>query len=469
MESDGNGVGRAVLSRKLKRTGLCAALALLLTMSLTGCAPEPLNLVVVSLDTTRADHLGVYGYDRPTSPALDALAAEGVVFDDVMGQMPTTAPAHYSLLTGLYPHAHGVYRNGQKLPEHFDTLGSVLGDRGYATGAFVSGLPLIDELSGLGRSFDAYDDEIENRRRNGQITVDRALAWLETQSDEPFFLFVHLFDAHGPYRPPEDLAEEFASDERGPWSERIPRYQRLIDPNTGGIVTDLRYYIDRYDASIRHADNQLGRLLEQLDLERTVVLVVTDHGESLDENVNAPLDHGSLLVQPQIRLAGVLHAPGVEPSRISGLTGMVDFAPTVLGVMGHTDALPNIQGRDLSANLEDGTAGKRAEFATCGMTSTVETHVGYKADESRLGVAVRKGDLKLISYPTKGGGEVLFLHDLSADADETSMERADPDDPQVAELVDLLNRWNRQRQEPFRGEEPADEFREKLESLGYVF
>lgn len=468
MESDGNRAGCALLSRKT-RTSLCA-LALLLGVGLAGCAPpEPLSLVVVSLDTTRADHLGVYGYDRPTSPALDALAEGGVVFDDVMGQMPTTAPSHYSLLTGLYPHAHGVYRNGQQMPEHLDTLGSVLGERGYATGAFVSGLPLIDELSGLARSFDAYDDQIENRRRNGQLTVDRALAWLEAQTGQPFFLFVHLFDAHGPYQPPQPLAEQFTSGDRGPWSERIPRYQRQIDPKTGGIITDLRYYIDHYDASIRHADNQLARLFDRLDLERTVVLVVTDHGESLDENVDAPLDHGSRLVQPEIRLAGVLRAPGVEPSRIKGLTGMVDFAPTVLGVMGHTGALPNTQGRDLSANLEDGTAGKRAEFATCGMTSTVETHAGYDVDESRLGVAVRKGELKLISYPTKDGGEVLFLHDLSADPDETSTERADPDDPQVAELLELMNRWNQQRREPFRGEEPADEFREKLESLGYVF
>ncbi len=453
------------------RVGSLIALAVLLGV-LTGCSPRPTNLVVISLDTLRADHLGFYGYDRPTSPALDGLAQSSVVFDNALSPMPTTGPSHFSLLTGLYPHSHGVYRNGQKLPDHLGTLGSILSSRAYETAGFVSGLPLTDDLSGLARHFDHFDDDFDQRRRDGAITVDRAISWLQSSEQSPYFLFVHLFDAHGPYEPPPELVAEFESETRGPWVSWVPRYQRFIDPENGGIITDSRYYIDRYDAAIRYLDQQLARLFAEIDLENTVVLVVSDHGETLDDRPEAPFDHGSRLFEEQIRIVGMLRAPDLEPRRVAGLVGMVDFMPTLLELLGHGDAIPEAgEGRNWADDLRTGEDfGKRAEFSTCTVANYISERSGIRVDESRLGSAVRMGDTKLTTYPTANGSEVAFLHDLSTDPGEASDQRYGPQSPEIATYLELLNRWNRQRLEAFQGDEQVpDEFRRKLESLGYIF
>ena len=354
-----------LFSARISAKPLVRVYALLAGMAvlagLTGCSPQPLNLVVISLDTLRADHLGFYGYDRPTSPTLDRLAQSSVIFDNALSPMPTTGPSHFSLLTGLYPHSHGVYRNGQQLPDHLGTLGSILSSRTYKTAGFVSGLPLTDDLSGLARHFDHFDDDFEQRRRDGAVTVDRAIRWLQGDDQSPYFLFVHLFDAHGPYHPPAELVAEFESEIRGPWVSWVPRYQRHLNPKNGGIITDSRYYIDRYDASIRYLDQQLARLLAEVDLDNTIVLVVSDHGETLDDRLEAPFDHGSRLFEEQIRMVGMLRAPDLEPRRVEGLVGMVDFMPTVLDLLGHGDAIPEAgEGRNWAASLHSGEdLGKR--------------------------------------------------------------------------------------------------------------
>ena len=451
--------------------GSVFAVALLLS-GLSACSPHPLNLVVISLDTLRADHLGFYGYDRPTSPTLDALAKRSVVFERAISHMPTTGPSHFSLLTGVYPHTHGVFRNGQKLPEGLATLGSILGERAYATGGFVSGLPLTDSLSGLAAEFQTFDGDFPNRRRDGAKTVDRAISWLQEWKEQPYFLFVHLFDAHGPYEPPAELVDMMKSEIRGPWAPWIPRYQRQIDPSTGGVITDTRHYVDRYDASIRYLDMQLERLFSEIDLDNTVVLVVSDHGESLDDRLEAPFDHGSRLFEEQIRIVGLLRAPDLEARRVEGLVGMVDFSPTLLSLLGHEDAIPETsEGRNWWPGLRAGKdVGKRAEFSSCTVANYISEPSGFRVDESKLGTSVRVGDMKLTAYPAPNDEEILFLHDLSRDPGETSKQRFQPGNPEVKPYLDLLNRWNRRRHEAFQGDDQVpDEFRRKLESLGYIF
>ncbi|MEM8934698.1 MAG: sulfatase-like hydrolase/transferase, partial [Acidobacteriota bacterium] len=160
-----------------RHTRCSALLALiLLSLSLGACdEPTPPDLLIVSLDTVRADRLGLYGYDRPTSPHLDALAAGSVVFDQAITQAVITGPSHSTLLTGLYPPNHGVWRNGVRLDDRFVTLAEHLRDAGWQTAGFVGGLPMADSLSGLAQGFEIYDDTVENgQRRVGDDVVERA-------------------------------------------------------------------------------------------------------------------------------------------------------------------------------------------------------------------------------------------------------------------------------------------------------
>ncbi len=433
------------------------------------CVPEKKNLVIVTLDTVRPDHLGIYGYDRPTSPHLDALAAGSVVFDNAMSHSITTGPAHTTLFTGQYPHSHGVRRNGEVISAELETLGTLLKAQGYATGAFVSGFPLTDSMSGLGRSFEEYDDELKTLRRNGAVTVENALAWYDEQKSSPRFLWVHLYDAHGPYEPPERVAEQFESDERGPWAPRIPQYQRKLDPQSGGIITDVQVYVNHYDAGIRYLDRHLGRLLDEIDLERTVVLVISDHGETLGERLEYPFDHGSRLFEEQTRIAAVLRAPGLVARRVGGLVGMVDFPGTLLEMLGlDPTSLPLNQGRSLLPLIEGQTdRGKRAEFAECTVASFIFEFEGIKLDEDRLATAVRMGNHKLTTYPTPGGGELTYFYDLAQDPGELTPL---VEHPQIPEYLELLNRWSANRRQRVQlGKSTNEEARKKMESLGYVF
>lgn len=456
--------GKRLIDRNWRILALLASVWLC-----TGCSPEKKDLVIVTLDTVRPDHLGVYGYDRPTSPYMDALAQDSVVFDNAMSQAITTGPAHTSLLTGQYPHSHGVRRNGELIPEDLDTLGTLLRDQGYAAGAFVSGFPLTDPMSGLARSFDVYDDDLKSLRRNGAVTVENALAWLKDNETRQRFLWVHLYDAHGPYEPPERLIKQFESDKHGPWAHRVPEYQRKLDPVTGGIVTDVQIYVDHYDAGILYVDRHLGRLLDEIDLEKTVVLVISDHGETLGERLVYPFDHGSRLFEEQTRIAAILRAPDVPARRVGGLVGLVDFPGTLLELLGFDpSSLAGNQGRSLLPLMRGETdRGKRAEFAECTVASFIFEFEGQKLDESRLATTVKTGDHKLTTYPTPNGGELTYFYDLSSDPKELTPLT---DDPQVPEYLELLDRWSADRRKRVElGTSTNEEARKKMESLGYVF
>ena len=459
---------RASRSKNLRwSTQLLAVLAI--AWSCIGCAPEKKDLVIVTLDTVRPDHLGVYGYDRPTSPNLDNLADGSVVFDNAMSHSITTGPAHTTLFTGQYPHSHGVRRNGETISTELETLGTLLRAQGYVTGAFVSGFPLTDSMSGLARSFDKYDDELKTLRRNGAVTVENALAWYEEQQTDPRLLWVHLYDAHGPYEPPERVVKKFESDRRGPWAPRIPQYQRKLHPKNGGIITDVQVYVNHYDAGIRYLDRHLGRLLDEIDLKRTVVLVVSDHGETLGERLEYPFDHGSRLFEEQTRIAAILRAPGLAARRIGGLVGLVDFPGTLLELLDlDPTSLPLNQGRSLLPLIEGQTdRGKRAEFAECTVASFIFEFEGIKLDEDRLATSVRMGDYKLKAYPTPGGGELTYFYDLSQDPGELSPL---VDDPRIPEYLELLDRWSANRRQRVElGKSTNEEARKKMESLGYVF
>ncbi len=324
-------------------------LGLLALLPLAGCRREaPPSLLLVTIDTLRADHLPTYGYPRPTAPSLDALARRGVHFTSAMAAVPETGPSCATLLTGRWPTELSVRGNGRPLPPGAPTLAEILSGAGYRTAAFVSGYPLIRRLSGLDRGFGHYDDTLPDPRggaanvqRSAARTTDAVLAWLRGAGEGPFFIWLHYYDVHGDYDPGLPYDSLFRDGPPGPYLplERIPAYQRR------GASTDAADYIARYDGEIRRVDDQIQRLLEDLGgrglLARTVVAVTSDHGESLTEH-GYFFDHGNELYAPSLHVPLILAGPGIPATgaALDGVARLPDLFPTLLELLGQTAPSP---------------------------------------------------------------------------------------------------------------------------------
>lgn len=328
------------------------------------------NIVLITLDTTRADHLGLYGGDSRVSPHLDRLAALGTVFTACDTASPLTLPAHATLLSGLYPPRHGLRANGRgHLGADFPILPQWLSLHGYQTGAFISSA-VLDRRHGLDRGFDTYDDRMGSRaERRGDITVDRALAWWRERDARPAFLWVHLFDPHAPYEPP------------APWSALFP---------------------DRpYDGELAFVDAQTGRLLAGLGAPglETLVAVIGDHGEGLGEH--GEREHGLLLYQSTLAVPFILSGPGIPVGRrVTTPVRTIDLLPTLLALAGVPDP-DGLPGRDALAP------------ATATLESYAETLMPWDDYGWHPLRSLRRGKYKLIrgAYPS--------LYDLRGDPDET--------------------------------------------------
>ena len=350
----------------LGRGGALPLLALLLAAA--GCdrpgegpgarAAPPPSVLLVTLDTTRADAVAPEAA-RDDTPNLARLAESGVRFAQAYATAPETLPAHASLLTGVYPAAHGVHENGRTLDERHPLLAVELRRAGYATAAFVSAY-VLDRRFGLASGFDRYDDALGAGReeRPAAETTDRALAWLREAGDGPLFLWVHYFDAHAPYEPPEPFASRFAG--------------------------------EPYRGEVASVDRQLGRLLDAFARGRgrasggRRIVVVGDHGEALGEH--GETQHGSLLYQGVMRVPLVLAGDGVAPATVSEPVSTRRVFDTVLGWAGH----PGV------ASLLDPAAG--AEVVVLGEAMKPHLSWGWRpqvmAVEGRL-KAIQSGETEV--------------------------------------------------------------------------
>ncbi len=305
--------------------------------------PSRPNVVVITLDTMRADHMGCYGYFRETSPRLDQLAASSVLFERCLVPMSTTLPSHTSIFTGVWPAEHGVLANIKKQfiyerDPSLVTLAEVFKASGYKTGAFVSAFPLRAG-AGLATGFDVYNQPTRNKERDAEKTTRQAISWLKGVGDQPFFLWVHYFDPHGPYLPPSPYDEAFKTTaELRQWlGERavaLTVFRSKVKRTEQGNRVNVLGSVNQYDGEIAFMDHHIGVLLDHLKganvWGRTVVAVLGDHGEGLNQHREP--GHG-FSWDEQVRVPFLLRAPGLEARRESRLVSAADLGPTLLGLM----------------------------------------------------------------------------------------------------------------------------------------
>jgi len=303
------------------------------------------NILFLTVDTLRADHLKCYGYSKNTSPNIDRLARKGVIFKNTISQFPQTNPSFASIFTSVSPHDHGAL-NGIPLDKKFITLAEILKRQGYMTGAFISGYPLVAKVSGLNQGFDLYDDKLtkhlhkrlssEYVERTADETTDLALKWLKNNKDKRFFLWLHYYDPHAPYKPQPPYNKLFVDKKKKATNipfEKIEYYSRLDN------ISDVNYYISQYDGEIAFADMNIGNILKRLDelnlTKKTLILFISDHGESLTEH-NTYFDHGSILYDEQIKVPFIISYPSFIPENkiIETQVRCIDVMPTILDFLG---------------------------------------------------------------------------------------------------------------------------------------
>jgi arylsulfatase A-like enzyme len=403
------------------------------------------DVFFISVDTLRADHLGCYGYPSDISPHIDALAAQGLVFEDAVCEIPLTSPSFGAMLTSRYPRSTGTLRNGLAMPQDVPLLAEQFQKAGYQTHCVQSNWTLKDDLFAIARGFDTYDDDFHHKRwgfikpeRRAEEVAKRSLkALAHRDPDRPLFMWIHFSDPHAPYR----FHRKFAPSGK-------PRMGETPQETT----------VSRYDSEVAYADHHLGRVLKEIDRD-AVVMLVSDHGESLYEH--GYLGHGRRIYQPGLHIAFIIRAPNIEPGRSAAPVRGVDVAPTLLGLAG-LNPMPQMEGLDL---LNGSVASDRERV--------VETYGGAVPDVPVLSdlmasrPAMRQGVLlkgwKLILNEDKP--ELFYLPD---DPKEL-VDRADAEPVRVQELTALIEAWDARIAAGTSLESDLRrEDMEALRSLGYV-
>jgi arylsulfatase A-like enzyme len=441
--------------------------------------PAP-DIVLVSIDSLRADHLGCYGYQRATSPFIDSLAAEGVRFENAISTTSWTLPAHAALFTGLYDSAHGVYDDGKRLSDGHLTLAEVLQESGFATAGFFGG-PYLHPTFGLAQGFSHYESCMTRVAENlseaqvrvvatqstsgaqaditGPTTVKKINRWLAAhEGSGPLFLFVHLWDVHYDYIPPQRWLDLFDPDYEGSLSGVGVMDNDAIAP--GMPERDLAHLVALYDAEIRSTDDILEQIMALVARHRTnrqvLTIVTADHGEEL-------LDHGGkghhrTLYEEVVRIPLILHWPGAlaKGATIAQPVRIIDLMPTILALsrVGH---VPPTLGRDLSPLLMG-----RAMPEAPALSELLSGRRNVRA--------VRLGTTKLIRL-YKGKSVVYDLAKDPRELDPAPLRSRDQDplrDALRAEFERARTFAEANRSRAAEKAQVDDEITRRLEALGYV-
>ncbi len=399
-----------------------------------GGRPKRPSVLLVTIDTLRADHLGSYGYEGASTPVLDALARRGVRFQNALASVPLTGPSHATILTGLYPPVHGVRDNVvfPLAPSH-QTLATLLKKQGYRTGGFVSAYPVAGNF-GFSEGFDEFSEGFHEAadpgagaaERPANEAVDVALAWLRKESDAPFFAWLHLYDPHTPYKPPPPFDAAFK---------------------------------DRpYDGEIAFVDVQIGRVMDWLKTSGheadTVVAMVADHGESLGEHDEGT--HAILIYQATQHVPFMVAGPGVEGNTVvEERVGTVDVLPTIMGLL-KLDPPGGLNGRDLSPALRGHRLSPQPLYA-----ESLFARLNCRWSSLR---ALVEGDWKLIQ------GAEPELYNLAKDPSELSdLTAAEPERTRrMQQALQVAVRSMAPEGDTARANAVSPEQAERLRSLGYT-
>ena len=411
-----------------------------LALGSCGEVESPRSMVLISIDTLRSDRLGCYGYEGVPTPNIDRLAAEGTLFENAATAIPITLPAHSSILTGRTPRSHGVHDNfAALLPDEEETLAEVLRARGLATAGFV-GAFVLDARWGIAQGFDTYFDDFEApaggdvgtqdaNQRSGDVVLAAALEWIEKNRETPFFAFVHFFDPHTPYAPPEPYRSQYG--------------------RRGGSGL--------YDGEVAFVDSLVGRLMQRLDdlgiAEETSVVLVGDHGESLGDHGEAT--HGYFIYDSTVHVPLIVRGPGVPRGvRVKDQVRTIDIAPTVVDLLG-APSFGAAEGESLRPYFrEDTSVPTRLAYVE---SRYAAIHFGWAPLQG-----VRSETHKLIAAPNPE------LYDLRVDPGETRNVYAE--ESELSErLTTFLDRLPEPRPPSPSGAAPPDaETERRLRALGYL-
>lgn len=447
------------------RDGLRVSLVDPLLRGTAAVQPERPNVILVTLDTVRADHLSLYGYARKTTPFLEELGHESRVFDAAYAQVTNTRPSHFSIFTGRYCSELGIWNNdGPPLPQGELTLAEVLRSAGWRTGAVLS-VGFLGAGSGLEQGFDEMHVPPRGVHPLGAETTRGALDFVRRHAGEPFFLWVHYFDAHLPYQPVPELRGLFWQGPP-PTAETVDRSLVLPEFFDGlFVLPHVEYMTAMYDGSLRYLDDQLRAVHAALRssglADDTVLIVASDHGESLGEH-GIYFSHAGLY-EPTVHVPLLIHAPpaGVQPARVADVVENLDIAATVLDAAGLRQP-PSFGGGSLLRDAPgDGTAyfehyGQFSTGMRRGTLKTIDSRE-LKRHRERVGPSLR---LWWEAPP-------LLLFDVARDpGEQTDLAASQPQT--MAENLALLDAWRASvRRAPLEAP-PDPKLSESLRALGYV-
>ncbi len=434
------------------------------------------NILLVTVDTLRADHLSAYGYPRVTSPNIDELATRGVVFDVAFTYWPKTRGSFAALFTGLYASQHGLSVRERDLPDFNQTLAETLRDAGYRTAAALDNGNL-DAALGFAQGFDIYEQtwhvkDSDELSRTETITRFGENFLASSDDERPFFLWLHYVNPHTPYEPTDEALARFRDDgviPRGPELARVTGYHGGVNKKHVAVDGENYWgdYVDRYDAEILVSDEHVGRVLKALDESEhaatTLVVFTSDHGESLGEH-DYYFDHGFDLFNPSLRIPLILSFPGMLPAgeRVSGAVSSLDVFPTILDLA--------------QVSYPSGLEGNSVLPLVRGTTNRLHEQMFFQNDRHQM--AISNGRLKLVHYPE----DRFELYDMYRDPTEDddrypgSEFRMTPFRAELSSFHTQTVAWQQattaRREEQGAAavddSELSEETRRMLEALGYL-
>lgn len=435
------------------------------------------NVVLISLDSLRADHVGAYGYERDTSPNFDRFAREGVLFRNAIATSSWTLPTHITMFTGRSQVSHGVFEDTRVLSPAVATLGEIFHAAGYATAGFVSG-PYVAGHYGYARGMDTYIDLSAGWGKGAEARAailspeinEKGLAWLEEFGSQPFFLFLHYFDIHYDFVPPPPYDKMFDPDYTGTMDGRF--FIERKDVHANMPARDLEHIKALYDGEIRYTDEHVGRVLDRLRakglLDSTVVMIVADHGDEFFEHGNK--GHHRTVYDEVLHVPFALRLPGAEHAgrTIDSQVSLIDVFPTLLGAAGFP-VPAEAEGENLVAWIRGDDSDREAIYADFYDKRGFNLQVARRTPASKTIQHFNR-----ITHPKRGPIEFFTLANDAAESDN----RADQNPGDVDASIEAMSGWlesqwrSHRRTEALTGDDASieidEETKKRLESLGYV-